>query len=1004
MNKQKLTHLGFVLSIFGLLGTGYAQDATEQTHAHHAKRQRLMMQSLMTQSLLPPASDSSPAEIIKPYARRVSDAEQTDIPTGSYVAVLPETVTVSGREYFGGEYELVLLAGGRYRLLRNGTFIDDSGTYVITGDQIQFNNPAPNAVLGSGCASSTHRWQLQGARLTLMAVNDTCERRRVELTTQPLFRRDPSTRTWRQIGPEGGGINTLLANGNTLYAGTSGDGVYRSTDNGQTWTASTGIGAYFTLALGAFNGNLFAGVNFGQIFISTDAGQTWEFTNNGGANGSDIRDFASVGANLFAATAGGGVLISTNGGRNWAKAASAGLTNQRVNAFAVIGANLLAATPSGIFRSADNAQTWTAVNTGLSITNIASLAVSGTRLLAGTAVTNGANEVFISDNNGDAWRVFGNGLAGLGANGTALYKLVVQDDRLLATTTGGLVINDAGTWRRVFPGLPVNAMRGLAVSSNQLFAGSIYYGVYRSADNGQNWSFANSGLRSRIVWSSLKEGNTLYAGLEDGLLATVDEGRNWTRVNLGGLSAVTGVNALLSHNNRRYAGTDSGVYVSADGQTWLRGTGLDSAVSYFAASGTTLFAGTYADGVFRSTDNGQSWTAVNTGLTNKSVWALATIGANVFAGTEGDGVFRSTDNGANWTAINAGLPRDGDGAIYSYALAANGTSLFAGVIGEALFRSEDNGQTWTRSDRGISPPFYFTLHAGGGNLYTSGDAAMGCYRSANNGQDWAPLNAGLDNRFITTFNVSGANLYGTTYGGGLFVSTALVNRAATVSAASYAATAIADKTIVAAYGVNLATRTEIASTLPLPTTLAGTSIKVRDSNGVERLAPLYFVSAGQINYQIPAGTATGAAFVTITNGDGIGATGEINIVTTAPAIFTTNAQGSGAAAALDAFKYTVGPFDAKQANGEPNILAVFGTGLGADATDADGNVNASVTASFTTTGGGQAAQVLYAGRTPGFVGLNQFNITLPANLAAGTHTLTITRGGRASNSVTITIR
>ncbi|NOT61415.1 MAG: hypothetical protein HOP19_14450, partial [Acidobacteria bacterium] len=330
----------------------------------------------------------------------------------------------------------------------------------------------------------------------------------------------------------------------------------------------------------------------------------------------------------------------------------------------------------------------------------------------------------------------------------------------------------------------------------------------------------------------------------------------------------------------------------------------------------------------------------------------------------------------------------------------NGTNLYAGVIGEALFRSTDNGQTWTQSDKGISPPFYFTLYSGGGNLYTSGDAAMGCFRSTDDGQTWTPFNTGLDRRFFTTFQVSGAKLYGASFGGGLFVSDTLVNKSSTVSAASYSANAIADKTIVAAYGVNLATSTGIASGFPLPTTLAGTSITVRDSNGVERLAPLYFVSAGQINFQIPAGTATGAAFVTITNGDGIGATGEIAVRNAAPAVFALNAQGTGAAAAIDALTGAAAPFNAKRADGGTNILAVFGTGLGGDATDADGNVNATTTASI----GGQAAQVLYAGRAPGFTGLNQFNLVLPENIAAGTHTLTITRGGSTSNSVTITIR
>ena len=60
---------------------------------------------------------------------------------------------------------------------------------------------------------------------------------------------------------------------------------------------------------------------------------------------------------------------------------------------------------------------------------------------------------------------------------------------------------------------------------------------------------------------------------------------------------------------------------------------------------TNIFAGTYGGGVFLSTDNGASWTAVNNGLTNPDINTLAINGTNIFAGTN-EGVFLSTNNGA----------------------------------------------------------------------------------------------------------------------------------------------------------------------------------------------------------------------------------------------------------------------------------------------------------------------------------------------------------------------
>src|SRR5262249_56388383 len=107
----------------------------------------------------------------------------------------------------------------------------------------------------------------------------------------------------------------------------------------------------------------------------------------------------------------------------------------------------------------------------------------------------------------------------------------------------------------------------------------------------------------------------------------------------------------------------------------------------------------------------------------------------------------------------------------------------------------------------------------------------------------------------------------------------------TTSAASYSTAAITSKAIVAAFGQHLATATQAAPTLPLPTTLAGTQVKVKDSAGLERLAPLFFVSPGQVNYQIPAGTAAGPAPLIVISSDGpVSHRGRANAAA-APALF-----------------------------------------------------------------------------------------------------------------------
>ena len=121
---------------------------------------------------------------------------------------------------------------------------------------------------------------------------------------------------------------------------------------------------------------------------------------------------------------------------------------------------------------------------------------------------------------------------------------------------------------------------------------------------------------------------------------------------------------------------------------------------------------------------------------------------------------------------------------------------------------------------------------------------------------------------------------------------------AAVSAASYNGE-LASESIAAAFGEKLASSTAVATSLPLPTQLAGVTLKVKDSAGVERDAPLFFVSPGQINYQVPAGTGTGTASIAVFNGSNVVANGNIPVVPASPGLFTANASGRGVPTRLE---------------------------------------------------------------------------------------------------------
>jgi hypothetical protein len=97
-----------------------------------------------------------------------------------------------------------------------------------------------------------------------------------------------------------------------------------------------------------------------------------------------------------------------------------------------------------------------------------------------------------------------------------------------------------------------------------------------------------------------------------------------------------------------------------------------------------LFAGTHGGGIFRSVDNGDSWTQINSGLTCTDVRAITFTADNyIFAGTGVGGVYRSLDNGDSWTQVNAGLTNININSI----IADKNDFLFAGSDGRGIFKT-----------------------------------------------------------------------------------------------------------------------------------------------------------------------------------------------------------------------------------------------------------------------------------------------------------------------------
>jgi uncharacterized protein (TIGR03437 family) len=226
-----------------------------------------------------------------------------------------------------------------------------------------------------------------------------------------------------------------------------------------------------------------------------------------------------------------------------------------------------------------------------------------------------------------------------------------------------------------------------------------------------------------------------------------------------------------------------------------------------------------------------------------------------------------------------------------------------------------------------------------------------------------------------------------------------------LSSASYSATALAPASLAVAYGQDLATKTESATSIS--DSLGGTTVSVTDSSGASTAANPIYVSPGQVNYYLPPALASGNATVTITSGDGTVTTSTIVISSVAPGLFTEGQlQGppaavivhfSGSTMTSSSFAFSCSgascatePIDVSQPN-ESVYLYLYGTGI-------RGASNVTVNILGTIYPAAFAAQQTY-------VGLDQVNVLLPASLAgAGTLPIVLIADSQISNTVHITIQ
>jgi PKD repeat protein len=519
----------------------------------------------------------------------------------------------------------------------------------------------------------------------------------------------------------GGGSNfTLSLEANrAATTGTTDGQIWRSTDNGATWTRASGVAdalgvGRITIASAPANRNVQyalaavpnpSGNDLANIFKTTDGGATWtgvaksgttykSYANTNGESSSLATLLGGQGwynhavvvdnANANVAYFGGQLLLAktSDGGAtfrqvsNWL--AQFGLPYVHADFHAAhMAANgtLYVGTDGGIFRSTDNATTFThTLNIGIA---------SHLVYQVGSSTAN-RNRVII----------------GLQDNGTRVRE---SNTSVFNQEIGG-------------DGFGCNVNR----ANGNLLLGSLYYNrVYKSTDGGLSFSSACSGIAecnnsstgvfiTRIAqYGGDTTGNTVYTFSKSKVYRSTNYAGSWTALGTTGMLASGAQirNVGVAPTNSNVVGvvtSGGGVSITTNGGTgWTQVGGANlpnhgSSLSYIAfdpLTTTTVYVASVAPDftkthLWKSTNGGTTWTAIDGGASGfpngipvNSIQPDPTNGQYLYAGTH-LGVYRSTDGGATWARFGTGLPLVNVTDLY---IAPDASLVRAATFGRAVW-------------------------------------------------------------------------------------------------------------------------------------------------------------------------------------------------------------------------------------------------------------------------------------------------------------------------------
>ncbi|MFI5171881.1 MAG: T9SS type A sorting domain-containing protein [Chitinophagales bacterium] len=464
-----------------------------------------------------------------------------------------------------------------------------------------------------------------------------------------------------------------------------------------------------------------------------------------GPKGINVNVFYQKGKALFAGTASKGVFKSTNHGVTWTPANST-INNLTVFSLTSDSLYLYAGTDNGTYRSSNNGATWTPANAGMTGQFVVSFLSANGYLFAGTV----AFGLFKSNDHGNTWT---------DANGGALvsssiYSIAYSSPNIVAVADNLVFYsNDNGSswFYPVTSPFIFTTHPSMIVNGDSILLSS-GWSVWRSFNSGTSWGSQIIIDESLSLCGLVASGNKIFVGSNKGIFSTKNFGATWQTIPPTGLRFGNRFNNAFYKSGKNFLlGMDElGVAYSTDkGLNWQYTTSgfppasnIDNALMI---TGDTILCGTHSDGLYRSTNDGTTWTKIGTTddddtLSNAIIFSVLKKGNIILAGACGYGLYRSADNGATWTHITAGLPvGDFDNFLCVNSLAKAGTKMII-ATDLGVYYSSNDGLTWNSTSISGTGYVAMGLASNGTTVCAAVNRFTGSntiYRSTNSGVSWA---------------------------------------------------------------------------------------------------------------------------------------------------------------------------------------------------------------------------------------------------------------------------